>query len=572
MQRVFSFALALILILAANLAGAMRDRLWNEYVRFTSPFVQQPPVGEPVTQHTRRLIVVVVRGLTERAAASMPALNTLRARGASVTLDLEPPTYQLPLWITLFTGATQPIHGTLTNASPRNPEIDSVFSRLSAVNQSSVIIGSAPWNDLYGTAATRVEVIETDNPAFQDEQALVSLLQTLRDPAAQERLIVVELALLNAMSREPLDTGPDSGLQRSPLPEATASAVAALDIRLNAIAQAADLANNTVIVVSDRGVNTQGRDGGGEPEIARVPMVMAGAGIVFQKQLLARNIDVAPTLSLLLGLPPPLQSQGAPLWDAIASDALLASARQLTAFYESWAEVARQPRFAAETLRAFESDIAAGKRERYGVWLAVLNQAATDAREAKLDAERRARLPLTIALAVVGLALAGVALNNRLAPTLFGCALYAAAWYADFNLLRRFSASLTQFIDADPAVFYRTMALDSAIALGVCCVVVAIIAARVSESLSETLLAVASVPALIAIANGISYLAFYWRWGNSFTWTVPDSAALVNALIALNQIAALNVRITSALPDVPIIVPALLVAGLAWVLLGRREE
>jgi hypothetical protein len=556
---VTALVLALITVFAAGAAGALRDRLWVEYTRFTSPFVTSPPAGEPATQHTRRMIVVLVRGLRTRDLPAMPALRGLGARGASYTMTLEAPTYALPAWLTLFSGATHQIHGTTTDASPRNASLDTIFARLRVTGQSAAIIGGPRWNELYGADAARVEVIENDDAGFHDEQAANAIQQTLRDPAAPERLIVAELRLLDA-SRALTDS------------TAFASALAATDIRINAIAQATDLANNTLIIVSDHGATDDGRFGGAEADVAQLPLVLTGAGITNGAVGDARATDVAPSMALLLGLPPPLHAQGTPIWGAIASKAYLASARQLTAFYESWSEAARQPRFASEVLRAHEAAIASGDRERYALWRDELARAAIAQREARLAAEARTRLPILLGAAALMLAIGLIALNNAPGATLAGVAVYAVGWFVWNWAVRGYTDSLSQFAGADPASTIALLAFDASILTAIACVLSAIIAARVADALGSALGAVAGTAAWIAIGNAAGFALFYRRWGDAFTWTLPAAPALVDALFALTRIAALNIRIIEALPELPVVIPAMLVGAVAWLLIGKREE
>jgi hypothetical protein len=47
-------------------------------------------------------------------------------------------------------------------------------------------------------------------------------------------------------------------------------------------------------------------------------------------------------------------------------------------------------------------------------------------------------------------------------------------------------------------------------------------------------------------------LWFYLQWGFSFTWNLPDSAALVTTLAALTQASALSIRIVPELPSLPV--------------------
>jgi hypothetical protein len=92
-----------------------------------------------------------------------------------------------------------------------------------------------------------------------------------------------------------------------------------------------DLARDTVIVTADHGHVAPGGHGGVEPEISRVPLVLAGNGIVPGATAHdARLIDVAPTVAALLGLPAPRQAEGRALVELLALSPADAARRAIT--------------------------------------------------------------------------------------------------------------------------------------------------------------------------------------------------------------------------------------------------
>jgi hypothetical protein len=561
MQRLIAFVLALVLMLAGSLADANGAALWTEYTRFTSPFLQQLPAGEQNSAQTRRLILVLVRGLRADTAEMMPVFASLRQRGAGVIVEHEAPTWQLPVWITLFSGARTQIHGTTTNSSPRNTSIDSLFSRVSGAGQRSVIIGGALWNDLYGASAQRIEVIDADTAALRDELAIAALKQTLEDPSAPERLIVLELGLIEATGRDPAQALP--------------AAAAATDIRLDQIQRMIDLANNTLVVLSDRGLSPFGEDGGVEPEIRRAPMVLTGAGVRRGGDAIARGIDIAPTLSQLLGVPIPAHAQGVPIWDVLRGHSYIAAARQKTSFYESWSELSRRPRFAAEVLQNYDTELRkndTAARARFEVWQGELEQSATRQRDARLSEEQNSRLPAVLGMLAIMLLCAGVMLNNSIAPPLIGTLAFGVAWAADFYLLRGYSASFSLYPGGDPALFLAQVARDTAILSAMACTICAVLAARLCDDLAQALTATVSTLGLITTAFLAQFLWFHWRWGLAYSWTIPPAEALAAAQIALAQTGALNIPVASALPALPMPLIALLIGGIVWVLAGRARE
>jgi hypothetical protein len=82
-----------------------------------------------------------------------------------------------------------------------------------------------------------------------------------------------------------------------------------------------DLTQDAVIVTADHGHTGRGGHGGVEPEVVAVPLIAAGAGIRPGAAALdARLIDVAPTVSALLGLPAPGHGLGRTLTELLALD------------------------------------------------------------------------------------------------------------------------------------------------------------------------------------------------------------------------------------------------------------
>ena len=565
MNRLTGPALAILLTLAGVLAGDLRAQTWAAWRGFTNQALPIVPAGDPTTPQTRKVIVLLVRGLRLSTARSMPTLDALRKRGADVTLELSAPTYRVPVWLSLFSGARADTHGALTNDALPNPTLDTIFSRMAAAGNASVIIGAPLWNTLFGAAVQRIETLDDTGARDHDDRVVNALLQTLTDPAAPERLIVAEFTLLDTPARDP-------------------AAASATDIRIKAVANAADLANNTLLVLSDRGLTAAGGEGGTEPEVARVPLIFAGAGISQDTQDIARPMDVAPTLALLLGVPIPVHAQGAPIWealqsrDAIARDGIAhegaqftASARQLTAFYEGWSEATRQPRFAAELLQIYSSDIALGDRARFGIWLAALNQAATGAAQGRLAADRLARAPLVLGLGLLLIACALVALNSGLAPALAGAAVTLTGWWIHLNWVRGITPSLSLFPAGDPTVFLDMLARDASLLFLAGCAVAALLAARLCASGWDALAAVLGALALPCCTLAARYGWFYYRFGDVFDKTPPDAPALLDALIALTQAGALNVTVLPVLPALPLALLAGVFAAMAWAVFGRRS-
>lgn len=559
MRRIFGLLLIVALTLLAGFAEQVRDGLWQGYQSYITPYTGPLPAGATRLPLAPRVVVLLVHGLRLDSSNQMPSLNALRQRGANVILTLPEPTYRLPATYGWLSGATPDTHGVTTNDAQRLAVPDTLFKSLQAAGRPAAIVGSMKWNDLFEGITQRIEITDEDDPALSDTQAVNLALQVLRDPQQQPAFMLIEFSLLEDVARRD--------------PDAYSSAAAATDVRIQSIVDVLDLNNTAVVVLSDRGLNAAGADGGTEPEIARAPMVLAGAGIQAGTQAIASQSSIAPTLAELAGMPIPMHTEGAPIFAVLQSDASLpiASARQLTTFYEQWSEVVQQPRFAAELLKQYEQPIEAGDMEAYTRWQATLETRKQQAAAARLTEERTSRLPFVIGMGVMLLALGALMLNSKPLLPLIGVGLYALIAGFGFLAARGYSLSLTLFMDGRPAPFLAGFEQDAALFMALAAGAVALATAQ-HEDVFEAITTVMFTLGLIAIANIAVFVWFYWQWGDVFTWKLPESSHLVAVMLALTQLGAFSVPVSPALPDVP--VTLLIAAGtaIAYALVRRTRR
>jgi len=551
-------AVALLIALAAlaPFAEQARAHLWQSYAGYASPFLDELPAGAARPPLAQRVVVVLVRGLRLAESRRMPTLNALRQRGADVTIEASPPTYRLPATFTWLSGAWPETHGVTTNNALLLSRPDTLLRAIQASGWAVAFVGSDRLYDQLGIAAQRLELVDELEPARRDQQAAELARGLLRDPANQVRFVLVEVGLLEDVARSD--------------PDSYNAAVAATDFRLRDIGEAMNLGTETLVVLSDRGLTRDGRDGGGEAEVARAPLVMAGAGILAGAQAVAHATSIAPTLAALAGAPIPIHAQGGPIFAALPPESalLLASARQLTTFYEQWSATLGQPRFAAELLRRYEDRLATGDAAAYTVWLAELNRLVAAAVGARLAAERTARLPFVAGICLLLLIIAGLLLNARVAAPLIGALVYLGAWLTFFFALRQGSLSLSLFLDGDPAPTFEEWERLSAMLMMAACAIVAITTGR-QERVFDAVATVLSALGLVVVAQLIVFMGFYWQWGDVFTWTLPDSSMLVAVLLALTQVAALTMPLTPGLPDLPVALLAAVAGALIHVVVRR---
>lgn len=556
MRRIIGLMLIVALTVLAGFAEQVRDGLWQSYQTYITPYAGPLPAGTVRPPLAPRVVVLLVHGLRLDASNQMPSLNALRQRGANVIVESLAPTYRLPATYGLLTGATPDTHGVTTNDAQRLAVPETLFQSLQAAGRPTAIVGSRKWNDLFEGVTQRIEITDEDDPALSDTQAVNLALQVLRDPQQQPAFMLIEFGLLEDVA------------QRDPA--SYASAAAATDVRIQSIIDVLDLNNTAVVVLSDRGLDAAGRDGGEEPDIARAPMVLAGAGVLSNTQAIAPQSGIAPTLAELAGTPIPMHTEGAPIFAVLQNDATLptASARQLTAFYEQWSEVVQQPRFAAELFKQYEQAIAGGDPSAYVQWQAALTTKVQQATAARLSEERASRLPFVIGMAVMLLALCALMLSGRPLLPLFGAVLFALIAGFVFVVVRGQSLSLTLFANGQPASFLNGVEQDAALVMTLVAGAVAL-ATTQHEDVFDAITTVMVTLALVAVACIAVFVWFYWQWGDVYTWKLPASSQLVAVMVALTQLGAFSLPVSPDLPEVPIVLPIAVGTALVYALLRR---
>ena len=283
------------------------------------------------------------------------------------------------------------------------------------------------------------------------------------------------------------------------------------DRALRRLAAAIDLKRSTLIVTSDHGHTERGGHGGDEPSVTAVPLVMAGRGVRVAISGEARQIDVAPTIAALLGIPVPASNQGETL-DVLEGDADARAARS---------RVLHAQRDRAE--RDYVARLSLRRSARPGA-----EGVAAEARRAELLATEAAERRVAAA-AIAGaplLALIGAALVAGRRAALAGTLLGAAGALLNDWLRARLglSTSLSAINKEDDLLGF--LGANMVVALFACVLAVAAAGAvsrpwkecgRGERSLLACLVALAFLcPLVFRIAR------VYWEAGFTVEWALPD--------------------------------------------------
>jgi hypothetical protein len=291
---------------------------------------------------SRRVFLVIVDGLALDHSYELPFLDDLRRRGVDSEASSHYPTWSRPNYVSILTGVPPQASGVRTNHHYTPVQLDTLMDRAHAAK-----LGVA--------SATDYDVLPRLFLRKRGDARAPIPQQTMDDAEAELDEIEIDDAAPGVRAPDADLVSPFDDARYAPWPGGFSEAGAALvagnaelvvmlvgavdaaghahgaaseeyriasegaDRALARVLGYVDLAQDTIIVVADHGHTARGGHGGIEPEVVAVPLVAAGAGIVSDATPReARLIDIAPTVSGLLGMPAPGHGLGRTLVEILA--------------------------------------------------------------------------------------------------------------------------------------------------------------------------------------------------------------------------------------------------------------
>ena len=239
--------------------------------------------------------------------------SALAKCGASGSLRVALPSLSNPARAALVTGAWPEVSGVTNNSSFEAPPIQSLFSLARQEGIETAVVGTRFWPrafgeqiDVFHAFARQPKSTEAEDLIAWQSGACDDVLDHLG--ASEAGLRVVGLL-----------AGDEAGHEFGGESEGYRAVTAAVD---QCVGRLADRLGHdaTLVAVADHGHVDRwghGGHGGEEPEVLYAPFVMAGQGVRRGDPLEAELVDIAPTVSMLLGLPIPANNQGRVLWGAL---------------------------------------------------------------------------------------------------------------------------------------------------------------------------------------------------------------------------------------------------------------
>jgi len=494
---------------------------WSQVVDYKSPFTsmptdtftgKRPPLSIAVPDATpRRVVLVLIDGLTDAASRTMPSINALRKRGNDVALTVPQPSLSYPTWTTILTGAPPNVSGVTTNWYEKRVAVESLFDVAAGSGRSLVVAGPTDLDTLFGVSTVATATALTDWP----EGGYIT--NTIVDDAirlADENSADFVFALFPDVD----EAGHSAGAASTEY----ADVVAKVDADLARLIGALDDGDTVFVVLPDHGHIATGGHGGWEDTVIHTSATFAGPGVKSGTSAVLLQ-DVAPTIAVLAGLQAPQYAAG------LASDAILADTNGRSKDADFVRAIGFDLAY-ARTLNGQDAikDIASLASA------ADLTKVTADAEAARLKADRADRLPMALGLALAALAILaviGVASWRALVAALAGSATYFAVYNALFFLVHHFAWSLSAFNEESHVqAFFNGRMIEAVIAGLIGCLVAGDIyllfrpeAKGTRDGFTAGWLSLGAATALaIQALLGLQVAWFLWQWGAQTVWRLPD--------------------------------------------------
>jgi hypothetical protein len=302
-SRLGSLVLLLAVVLVVGIAAMV--------MRVVTPpppsaeLARRAPLGPALT---KRLAFVLLDGVRYDVATDgrrMPRLSERFRANAGAELWAEPISMTASAALVFGTGAHAGIDQAIRNETSQPTLFDDLFTIARAAHLRTGTVGDPVWTGLYPTGwdVTRAEDPHQLAVGVGDDEA-----RFLEAAALQSLQPNVDVAVYHFATPDHMAHG--YGIA-SPVYE---KYIASFDAQLATFLDRFS-SDTTVIVVGDHGATMSGIHGSDTDEQRRTFMVAYGPGVLHGARLMPRvdDIDLAPTMAALLGVPTPRHSRGHPL-------------------------------------------------------------------------------------------------------------------------------------------------------------------------------------------------------------------------------------------------------------------
>lgn len=530
-------------------AYSLASYAWDQVVSYKSPYVREP--GSADTSPTtiwvppsltpsydasapilaKRVVLVIVDGMRlDVSREQFATLNKLRTYGADIELTAPQPSLSYPNWTTILSGANQNVSGVTTNWFKSRAPVPTIMDVAREGGRRVEIVGPEDFATLLGVEPGPLVSLRPWPKGGYLSGTLID--DTLRIAAAEKPdLIVLHLPDLD-----------EAGHASGGASQEYKTVAKQIDVDLARLVDGLQRPDTAFIVVADHGHINTGGHGGWETVVTQVPGVFAGAGIKLGTGT-GQLEQVAPTVSVLMGLPAPPYAVALALRPAIATADPSLYAADNTHHVKLDAHL-------VDVIGRGESLITSAQVTGRPVEKA--DRVLATARDERLSIERERRVLQALGaalLAVLVCFMIGFASWRALAAALVGTAAYYAVYNALFFWLHHYNWSLSAFNTETYVKSFMNGRMVEAIISGV--VAVAMAAAvypysRVAPRgprdpwfLSGWLALAPATVLVIEATLALQVAWYYWYYGVEITWILPNFMWAFKADLDMVQMTAL---------------------------------
>jgi hypothetical protein len=481
-----------------------------------------PQPGTPLgTPSTDRVVIVLIDALrydTSLKTEVMPTLNMLREQGASALMHSQPPSFSEPGYSTILTGAWPeindgPVFNLVYEDIPTFTQ-DNLFSSAHRHGWKTAVSGYYWFEKLIPQADVDFSFYTPGEDNAADMDVMKAAMPWLQNNDAQ--LVLIHLDQVDYAGHH--EGGPQSANWDA--------AATRTDNMLAEVVSTLDFLKDTLVVFSDHGQIDAGGHGGQDPVCLLEPFIMIGKGIVPGQYPDIQMVDIAPTLSALLGINLPASTQGEAKanmlslpQDVLAALPAATSDQQLGLLTAYASALGKE----TTTIKMLKSNSVSDTQ-------AVIQ----DLRSQRLLGERVLRaIPVGILLALAVTLLLRQRQNRSLSWVIGGI-LFAALFNLRYMLIDRKVYSLSSIISEMDLIIY--VATTTAVALILVWLVMNFYHKTFAGSPNDNGLKTLWLGFTVIFVAALPVLASFFLNGPVVTWTLPDYLTSFLALIGLIQI------------------------------------
>ena len=498
---VFLLAIALGAYLGAN-------RMIDSIYAYRSPISAESPkpgpsIGKPQSEKVVFILIDALRLDTSTNIEVMPYLHQLQSSGAYAIMHSQTPSYSAPGYSTIFTGAWPFMNdGPAFNLDYEEIPVWTQDNLFSAVHRNGITTGIAAYNwfeKLVPQQDVDLKFYTPGEDNIADESVVAAAIGWLEQPGNQ--FILVHIDQVDYAGHH--EGGPQS--------QAWLDAANRADSLVARIGSKLDLKKDTIIVLSDHGQIDPGGHGGHEPIVLVEPFIMAGKGVVPGEYPDIQMVDVAPTISALLGANIPSSSTG-----NVITDMLDLPPEYVDVYQNS--EVSIHNNLAQIYGKAINQPLRAG-------------QSIESIRQSKLVKERSVRIPLTLIILILPPLILLMRKNKQLKYWLPGALIAFLGFHLRYGIIDRKSYSFSAILTPEDLIIYCAITAALAALVGFIFILVFL-----RPKLNDRMDAAKFALGYVFTSLYLWLLPLSWNFMlNGFipTWTLPQLDAYFIGLLSM---------------------------------------